>query len=127
MPPVMPSKIRLLRNLCTVLSFVAVKTLAQYNNIFRDEKTTSQGFKAPLLVDCCLWLNVCFRIEADIRRNAYCLSRRSNAESGADIKPRRACPEAHTYGVALLENGTTIFEPRAWYLYASGHAEAAIN
>jgi hypothetical protein len=31
-----------------------------------------------------------------------------DAESGLDVKPRRACPEACIYGVAALENGTTI-------------------
>jgi len=41
-------------------------------------------------------------------RNAYCLSRKTNAESGQGIKPRRARRQAQIAGVALLENGTTI-------------------
>jgi len=36
------------------------------------------------------------------------LSRKTNAESGLDEKPRRAQPEAHIYCVAALENGMTI-------------------
>jgi len=36
------------------------------------------------------------------------LSRKANVESGLDVKPRRARPEAYIYCVAALNNGMTI-------------------
>jgi len=47
-------------------------------------------------------------IKAEFRRNAHCLPRKSNAEYELDVKPRRAWPEVHIYGVTALENGITI-------------------
>ncbi len=64
--------------------------------------------RAPLLITCGLWLYAYFRIKAGFRRNAYCLSRKTNAESGVGVKPRRARSEAPNYRVAALKNGTTI-------------------
>ena len=71
------------------------------------------------------------------------LSKTGNAECGTACRPRRACPEAHSCGVALLARATAIAymdvgeereqgaealpAKRVLHLYASDHAEAICN
>ena len=66
------------------------------------------GFRAPLIIDCGLWLCSLFRIKACFRKHADCLVRKHNAEPGQGAKPRRARPEACICGVTSLDNGITI-------------------